>query len=311
MAIPGFPSERCQRRNLAAALRALETAPVRLYGSAESLFARETPAGTLIDSFGDLPGSEPATRDAALARIRALQPPSAKPLEEGDLYLHFAEAANNSYIADRYAFMGASTLENIARGGAQGVAFMNSHRTGGFSSESELPFGRTYCGRYEQYLLHEGGQVFDRALVGVYLLRGSKPTGESGPTTDELHRLIEGGVLSDVSVGIYPGAEGYRRCDICGNDYYGGDCSHYAGSRRNVSPEQQQSQKERGVPQGFATYTLEGWTLAEVSGVYDGAVPGAGFAKGYAALQAGLLPESDAAEWRDAFAALLQSLTLR
>lgn len=300
--IPGFSQEKCEQRNRIASLRNLqEAAGVRLSGSnGVNLFASDAPTGTLIDSTGELPKDDAE----ALSRIRLLQPPGAKPLEENEIYLHYCEAANGNYISDRYMFLGSRTLSNIAKCGIAGIAFMNSHRTGGFSSESELPFGRTFCGRYEQYLAPDG-QIYERTLVGLYMLRGSKPTGESGPSTDELHRMIDGGVLKDVSVGINPGLLGKRVCDVCGAEYWGGDCPHYAGSTYQMSEQQKATQIRRGVLSGVATYTLDDWDMGELSGVYNGAVPGAGFAKAHAALTSGILPENVATELATAYAAYL------
>lgn len=301
-AIAGFSTEKCEQRNKIASLRNLqEAAGVRLSGSnGVNLFASEAPTGTLIDSTGDVPKDDAE----ALTRIRLLQPSGAKPLEQDEIFVHYCEAANSNYVSDRYMFLGSGTLSNIAKCGIAGIAFMNSHRTGGFSSESELPFGRTFCGRYEQYLA-EDGQLFERTLIGLYMLRGSKPTGESGPSTDELHRMINGGVLKDVSVGINPAILGKRVCDVCGAEYWGGDCPHYAGSTYQMSEEQKTAQIRRGVLSGVATYSLEDWEMGEVSGVYNGAVPGAGFAKAHAALSSGILPENIATELATAYAAYL------
>lgn len=264
------------------------------------LFGSQVPEGILLDSKGDLP----ATEEEALTRIRALQPAGADPLGLDDIYIHYPEAANSNYISDRFVFLGSGTLANIATGGILGVAFMNSHRTGGFSSESELPFGRTFAGRYEQYMTPTG-QIFERSILGFYMLRGSRPTGDSGPSTDEIHRMIQGAVLRDVSVGIGPGVLGTRICDVCGNVYYSRDCEHYAGSTYGMSQDQKTAQISRGVLTGVATYTLENWEIGELSGVYDGAVPGAGFAKAHEALQSGLLPDDAAAELALVYAAYL------
>lgn len=300
--IPGFNAEKCEQRNRIASLRNLqEAAPVRLSGSnGMKLFASAAPEGVLIDSWGDLP----VDNKEALTRIQKFQPSGADPLEEDQVWIHYIESANSNYISDRNVFLGSGTLLNIAKAGVAGIAFMNSHRTGSFSTESELPFGRTFSGRYEQYMA-SNGDIFERTLQGFYMLRGSKPVGMSGPDTDEFHKMIDGGVLKDVSVGIGPGQMGTRICDVCGNEYYSRDCVHYSGSTYEMSEDQKAAQIRRGVLRGVATYTLENWEQGEVSGVYDGAVPGAGFAKAYEALQAGSLPESFLTELATAYAAYL------
>jgi hypothetical protein len=298
----GLDPDKCLQRNKVASLRNLaEAAPVRLGGgSGLRFFASGTPEGTLIDSIGEIPKED----DEILALIHKMQPQGAEPLKREQVFWHVCEAANSNYVSDRHIFLGSSTLMNIAKGGIQGVAFMNSHRTGGFSTESELPFGRTCGARYEQYMTPDG-QIFDRTLLLFYMLQGSKPVGLSGPDTDEINRMILGGVLKDVSVGIGPGVMGTRLCDVCGNEYYSRDCPHYAGSSYDMTEEQRQAQVRRGVLRGVATYTLNHWEIGEVSGVYDGAVPGAGFAKFHEALRAGTLPEDVLSELSQVYAAYL------
>lgn len=294
MAVEGFDGAKCQRRNRLAALRGVEAAPVRLG-------VLSLPEGAvLIDSEG---GDMPDSAAGALERINALLPSLSAPLTEEDIYFHPVEAASGRFIGDRFAFLSESTLRNIARHGAQGRAFMNSHRTGGFSTESELPFGKTCTGRFEQWLMPDG-RIAERALLGIYLLRGMAPNGANGPTTDDLHRLIAGGVLADVSVGLDPSGFGRLVCDVCGEDYWEGDCPHYAGTTYGMNATEIARQQERGVPHGRASYTLDNWGLSEVSGVYDGAVPGAGFAKAQQ-LTAGGVPETFAAEIIDSFGHLV------
>jgi hypothetical protein len=117
-------------------------------------------------------------------------------LTEADIYIHYALVANNTFLSDRWMFLHRSTLRNIATDAATATAFMNSHRTGGLSHPAELPMGRTFAGRFEQY-----GDGTMRTLVGMYMQVGLAPNGAQGPTTDDLHRMIWGGTLFDCSVG--------------------------------------------------------------------------------------------------------------
>jgi hypothetical protein len=302
MPIDGFAADKCARRNKYAALQSFEAAPVRLGGSGVGRVA--LPEGAmLIDSAGDLP--ERKDTEGILSAVNGLLPEGMEPLSPADLYYHPIEAASGRFISDRYAFLHETTLRNIASGGARGVAFMNSHRTGGYSTESELPFGKTAAGRFEQWLLPDG-EVFERALLGFYMLRGIAPTGASGPDTDTLDRMIRGGVLQDVSVGLGAGVFGRALCDVCGNNYNSSDCRHYAGTSHRMELEDMERQRARGVPTGRASYTLYDYEIGEVSGVYDGAVPGAGFSKGFEMFTAGRLPERAAVEFADAFGHLLR-----
>lgn len=303
--IPGFDSSKCERRNLAAALRGYETALIRLSGGSGVGRLTMPEGAEMLHSYEARPFPERGDKEAALAAINQRLPEGAPELSADDVHLHWMEAASSRFIDDRFAFLDGSTLASIARDGAAGVAFMNSHRTGGFSTESELPFGKTFGGRYEAYVLPNGG-TFERALLGVYMLRNCAPTGANGPDTDTLSRMIDGGVLQDVSVGLGAGDSGWLRCDVCSKDVRSRDCAHYPGTTYEMSAEQQDAQRARGILSGRASYTLMNFGCGEVSGVYDGAVPGAGFAKGYQQFQSGSMPEHAALEYLASFGRFLK-----
>lgn len=285
-----FNKAKCEQRNRLAARAGFNAVPLRfmaepdLHTSAQLAFYE----GTL-----------PATVDAALAQINTLLPEGATALTADDVYIHYLEAANDNFIPDRFMFMDKSTLRNIAADARTGVAFMNSHRTGGLSHPSEQPFGKTFAGRFEQ---STDGRM--RALVGVYMRAGIAPNGTGGPTTDDLHTMILSGTTADCSVGLY---QGTAQCDLCKNDLGSKDCGHVPGSRRNMSPEQVKIQETRGVRKGMASYTLMNARMNEVSAVYDGAVPGAGVQKVFALKAQHQLSVQD---WNDAlgaYGALLQT----
>ena len=289
--IKGFNREKCARRNrIMAARGTVETSPVRF------LRTLERTSGAMVDSFGNLPENDAE----ALKVINAGLPSSAEPLGLDEVYIHYIEAGSNALIDDRFARFSTSTLVNIAACAAKGVAFMNSHRTGDVSSPSELPFGRTFAGRYEATAA--AGSVDERVYVGFYMLRGIAPNGNAGPTTDDLHRMITGGTLFDVSVGLYPGTSGVALCDVCGQDYQY-DCPHLAGTTRGMSADEIAASREAGNPDGRATYTYLDFEMGEVSGVYDGAVPGAGFRKGLQLM--GQLSDDELTEFRTLFRDLL------
>lgn len=271
MPIPGLNEDRCRARNRHAARHyGAVSAPVRLFRA----YVEGAPATPAAE--GTLPESE----TEALQRINALLPSGAEPLTVEEVWVHYCEAANGSFIPDRYLFLAESTLRNIARGAAEGVAFMNSHRTGGMSHPSELPFGKTFCGRFETYR-DPSGTPRQRALIGFYMLRGVHPNGAGGPSTDDMHRMIEGGTVFDVSVGLYGGTE---LCCVCGGEVdawleddsdYG--CPHLPGTAYAMSEADRERMRSRGVPDGKCASELEDARLGENSAVYDGAVTGAGF----------------------------------
>ena len=289
--IDGFDKEKCRRRNrLVSARGKVEGAPIRF------LKSYSEPASAFVSQAGELP----RTDEDAMAAINARLPDGASPLSRHQVYIHYLEAASNALIPDRHAFFATSTLVNIAKGGQAGVAFMNSHRTGTVSTPAEFPFGRTFAGRYEAYS-DDAGNVRERAILGMYMLRGIKPNGDAGPTTDHLEEMINGGALFDVSVGLMAGESGRLLCDVCGSDYKA--CDHVSGTTRDMSDEEQAVQRTRGVATGKATYTIDDYQLSEVSGVYDGAVPGAGFSKGFSLLAQ--LSEDEREQFRKAFRELM------
>lgn len=264
------PSDACRARNRRAALRGgISAAPVVL-GAGVGL-----------------------AQDEALDRINALRVGGA-PLTGQDVHIRYAEAANGSYIPSRALFLAESTLRNVAEGANHGVSFMNSHRTGGFSTPSELPFGQTFWGRFN------GAE----AEIGVWMLRGVKPNGENGPSTDDLAAMIDAGALKDVSVGLYGGQP---ICDLCGlvvNEWDENACGHVPGTTHAMSPAEQEKQKRRGVPDGCATYSLHDARFGEVSAVFDGAVPGAGFRKAVSFAARGDLTPAELGQCRAAYVAL-------
>jgi hypothetical protein len=246
--------------------------------------------------------------DEALTRLQSTLAALETPLTPEDVYVHFVEAANSRFIGDRFMFLDASTLKNIATAAnGAGIAFMNSHRTGGLSAPSELPFGRTFAGRYEEFA--DDGGMFGRTVLGLYMLKGVKPNGDAGPSTDDLHRSIEAGTLSDVSIGL---AGGTRLCDVCGEELGAKTpegkfaCPHAPGTHKAMEAEHQESQLARGVKAGKASYTLVDAMPQEVSAVYKGAVPGAGFRKALALSKSGGMSLVELSEARTSYAGLLE-----
>jgi hypothetical protein len=268
----GFNEDLCRKRARVAALRdSVDAAPVTLVKSKLNLYRGVWAEENLVAAIGDPIGS---TRQNFELLQEFLADKGVEPLKREDVYLHWVEAANGNFIPDRFMFLDSSTLRNVAARASDGFAFMNSHRTGGLSSPAELPYGKTFAGRYEE--AEKDGILHRRALVGLYMLKGMKPNGDKGMSTDDLHKGILGGTISDVSMGLVGGA---RQCDVCVKELGSKDCPHVPATHKDLSPEQTEAQKARGVSGGKASYTLVDAVPQEVSAVYKGAVPGAGFRK--------------------------------
>jgi len=275
-----FDRNRCALRNRVAARRdGCEATPVRFMRLDEI-------AETTLAAMPKLPKTPADIMD----RIRACQPEGADELQQGSVYALFMEAANDTFIPDRFMFLTPGTLQNVAKDGETGVAFMNSHRTGGMSHPTELPFGRTFAGQFMD--TGTGDERNCRAMLGAYMLAGAYPNGTGGPSTDDLFSMIQAGTLFDVSVGLYGGQ---AICDICGLEPGDGwtdtECVHCPGTTWGMTPAEVKAQAKRGVTDGCASYSLDGARLGEVSAVYDGAVPGAGFRKAIALSRNGKLDE--------------------
>ncbi len=264
-----------QRRKLAAMRDGIEGVGVTLYPSGVTGSEVWT-KGTVLHASGDLPST---TRDAMERINHTLTQQGESPLKMDDVYIHYMEAGNNNFIQKYCMFLDATTLRNVAEQGDSGMAFMNSHKTGGLSAPAEHPFGYTFSGRYEE-LEHEG-TIHRRALLGVYMLKGHHPNGKLQPSTDDIHRAIEARTLRDVSLGINGGQS---ICDVCAKSLGDKDCPHTPGSSKGLSPEQMEAQMARGAG-GKASYTVVDGKPYEVSAVFKGAVPGAGFRKAMAQKQ--------------------------
>jgi hypothetical protein len=181
-------------------------------------------------------------------------------LEEREPFVWAAQASNDR--EDAYATrMHKSTLENFAADAEAGVAFMNSHRTGGFIGSAELPMGHTFAGA----LVGASAAGPMRVDVSSYTLRGLNLNGLS---TDQFIDGLRSGIARDVSVGFYGGE---YRCSICGLDMLRDwDCRHWPGREypKLDAKGNDTGEKERAIA------WIHNAHLAELSVVYDGATPG-------------------------------------
>lgn len=203
--------------------------------------------------------------------------PESLGLDADSIFL-FPALVSNGGLDAYYTRMSPKTLANFAAALEAGVAFLDSHHTG------RLPVGYSYSGQLVDY-----ADAQSRSQTGVmglfYITRGIRfGANHSYATTDDYIRAIESSTVRDVSVGAYGGR---WLCDICGQDYWGGQCSHILGMTYET---------DGGLT--VATLTIDDAELSEVSAVYDGATPGATILKVEQRMKRGLIgnDEQDAIE---------------
>ncbi|MDF2434912.1 MAG: hypothetical protein JWP44_4543, partial [Mucilaginibacter sp.] len=186
----------------------------------------------------------------SIAKQRAADP---SVFDEFPPFIFPAEISSNRWDA-RDTRMMPSSLKNYAADAAAGVAFLRNHNT------YDDPAGHSLAGTFT------GGQGngLAKARASFFVL--------PDPDNAGYVNKIRSGTVRDVSIGFY---DGEWLCTICGKDmnqWMSRDgCPHFLGVTYTPRDE---SGMEKGTPQK-ARANIENAHLAEVSGVYDGATPGA------------------------------------
>ena len=184
-----------------------------------------------------------------LDKINAL---AKRPLDKSEVFVFSTKMIGDALIPERYTKLDKSLLEVFRNDARTGVAFMLDHAWAGI--QKALVYGRTFDAVLRRSNEVEGEKW---GLYGdVYIVRGKE---KDGISTDAIIDDIEDGTLFDVSIGF-----GYSNaiCSICGNEYFGGECSHFRGREYDG-----QLCYVIAKPPGY---------LMELSGVFDGAYPTAG-----------------------------------
>jgi hypothetical protein len=182
-----------------------------------------------------------AVPDADLALINAS---SASPFGADDIAI-FACVMATQGLTTYATKLGTSSLINFAADAAAGTPYLLDHNPDGGV------YGYTYAGQYDP--------AKGEARAAVFLPRGRRPAGYGSKTSDQEIADIAAGMRRSVSVG-FGGALTEWQCDICGNDVFSVDCEHLPGMKFDGQ---------------LATATVENAHLLELSGVFQGACPGA------------------------------------
>jgi hypothetical protein len=194
-------------------------------------------------------------------------------LDNGLPYINTAWASTN-LIDSYHTRMRDSSLRNYADDATKGISLQNSHR------ENELPFGRTFLGRYKP----GRGSNPARAEMDFYI---PPNLNVNGVNSNDVIRAIDYGTARDVSIGFYGGD---LRCSIDGKLMmgdllslllFGGDddsadvrdpnapCNHLPGLEYGVRDREGKLTGDRAVAIG----EVDGAHCAELSIVFDGATP--------------------------------------
>lgn len=201
-----------------------------------------------------------ATLNDILRRERVLD---AAILDEHPPYF-FRGEISSTRLDSYYTHMLLSSLRNYAREASEGVGFLPSH------NHHHLPIGGSLTGELTEQP--------DAAQVRADFYTLSRMQIES-INTDDLINGIRGGLTRYLSIGWYGGK---LICDICGQDYWRGRCPHIAGFTY-------EEEQDGVIRQILATVGIDDAHLAEVSGVYKGATPGAMIEKVYEMARSGAI----------------------
>lgn len=206
----------------------------------------------------------------------------------------FWTADISTNLLDSYSTrMMPSSLKNYVADAKEGRAFLAGHNWRG------QPWGYSVDARYH------GGQKtgLARAAADFYTIPGLGGA-DGALTSDDMIKRIKSGILRDVSIGF---TGGRWICSIDGADMMNAswdECSHYPGFSYEVSKiarelwteylralEEEARAKKQTIEKVLCEAWIEDARLSEVSGVYDGATPGAMIQRALRGIAEGMLSE--------------------
>lgn len=202
--------------------------------------------------------------DADLELIRGhVQDPAV--LEEAELVTWLVTASNTNLDAYFTRQDPETSLRNYAQDAVDGLAFMDSHHTGGMSmGPPEQPLGHSFDGRF----VGPSGAGPARVEERFYAFRGQEPNGRNKLTVDQLVFNMRAGTSRDISIGFMPG---WYRCNIDGLNWLRDmACRHWPGFEY---PKLNAKGEETGEQQLAYLWVMDAHQT-EASAVYDGATPG-------------------------------------
>lgn len=185
-------------------------------------------------------------------------------LDEGEIVTWQVTASNTNLDSYFTRQDPETSLRNYAQDAVNGLAFMDSHHTGGIMGPPEQPLGHSFDGRYV------GASSAGPARVDewFYAFRGQAPNGAAKLTVDQLVFNMRAGTSRDISITFMPG---WYRCALDGLNFLRDmDCRHWPGFEY---PKTNAKGEETGEQQLAYLWVMDAHQ-SEASAVYDGATPG-------------------------------------
>lgn len=186
-------------------------------------------------------------------------------IDEAELVTWQVTASNTNLDAYFTRMDPETSLRNYAQDAADGLAFMDSHHTGGLAmGPPEQPLGHSFDGRF----VGASGAGPARVEEQFYAFRGQAPNGSGKLTVDQLIFNMRAGISRDISIGFMPG---WYRCSIDGLNWLRDmNCRHWPGFEY---PKTNAKGEDTGETQLAYLWVMDAHQT-EASAVYDGATPG-------------------------------------
>lgn len=216
----------------------------------------------LEETLDELANEETPYGVPTTAQLNKINKFAKRKLSKEEVFVTSAKFIGDGLLEERAMKIDESLLSVFLKDAKSGIAFMLDHPWAWGSAKPAFPYGRTFDARLEQSEGNPEAADESKALYGdIYIVKGKA---KDGISTDEIIKDIEDGTLFDVSIGF-----GFRtaECSICGESIW--KCDHYPGVEYEVDKKKQLCYII-AKPPGY---------LMEISGVFDGAYPTAGFSQ--------------------------------
>ena len=185
-----------------------------------------------------------------------------------DFFVFETQAVGDRIVPNRYTRILPELLNVMKEDAQKGVSLMLNHNWSQIGVQS-IPIGKVFDGRIGPGT--QDGET-NALYVSQYILRDDSKV--DGYSKNDIINLIESGIMSDTSIGWGTDNDCYV-CNICGNQYYGGECRHWKGNKYIVNEDT--NEVKECIVEVRAPRQLHAGNnvLMENSIVFDGAYPNA------------------------------------